>query len=194
MIRLPRITRVFGFDADTKTFAASIPQRFRHGEGTLIHQGRNELRILEYRGKEYVVKSFHRPNLLNRFVYGILRPSKAKRSYRNARLLLDIGVGTPTPVGYINVRRGLLFDRSYYVSEVSVCPYRYEELFSGRIRNDEAVLRAVARTTATLHRHGLAHKDYGRGNILFQDKPADICIDIVDLNRMFRGKIGMKAG
>ena len=76
-------------------FIVSIPERFQRNEGTVIHQGRNELRKMEYNGKEYVIKSFHSPHLINRFVYGIFRPSKAKRSYDHAEMLLKIGVGTP---------------------------------------------------------------------------------------------------
>lgn len=87
-------------------FIVSIPERFQRNEGTVIHQGRNELRKMEYNGKEYVIKSFHSPHLINRFVYGIFRPSKAKRSYDHAEMLLKIGVGTPQPVGYMNIRSG----------------------------------------------------------------------------------------
>lgn len=85
-------------------FIVSIPERFQRNEGTVIHQGRNELRKMEYNGKEYVIKSFHSPHLINRFVYGIFRPSKAKRSYDHAEMLLKIGVDTPQPVGYMNIR------------------------------------------------------------------------------------------
>ena len=111
---------------DVEGFLASLPERFLRQEGTVIHKGRNELRRMSYGGKEFVVKSFHRPNIINRFVYGIFRPSKAKRSYNNALLYQQIGVGTPCPVGYLNVRSGGLFDRSYYVTLASDCPYTYE--------------------------------------------------------------------
>ena len=111
-------------------FIVSIPERFQRNEGTVIHQGRNELRKMEYNGKEYVIKSFHSPHLINRFVYGIFRPSKAKRSYDHAEMLLKIGVGTPQPVGYMNIRSGLLFDKSYYISLLSTCPYIYDNLFT----------------------------------------------------------------
>ena len=76
-----------------------------------------------------VVKSFRTPNIINRWVYGVFRPSKAKRSFEHAQMLLDIGVGTPRPVGYLNIRKGLMFDRSYYVTYASECPHTYEELF-----------------------------------------------------------------
>lgn len=177
-----------------RDFVASLPERFRRNEGTVIHKGRNELRKIEYDGQFYVVKSFHRPNLINRFVYGIFRPSKAKRSYDHAGMYLEIGVGTPLPVGYLNVRKGLLFDRSYYVSCLSTCPYVYNDLFRQKFEYEEEVLREIGRTTAVLHEHGYAHKDYGRENILFRKLSEGIKLEIVDLNRMYIGPIGLKAG
>mgnify|MGYP000523804558 CR=1 FL=1 len=77
----------------------------------------------------------------------------------------EIGVGTPAPVGYLNVRKGLLFDRSYYVTLASTCPYVYNDLFYQHFDYADEVVRTVGRVTAVLHEHGYAHKDYGRGNI-----------------------------
>ena len=179
---------------ELRDFILSLPERFERNEGVVIHKGRNELRKMKYNGREYVVKSFHRPNFINRFVYGIFRPSKAKRSYDHADMYLKIGVGTPRPVGYLNVRSGLLFDRSYYVSCLSTCPYVYNDLFKQKFEYEEEVLREIGRVTAILHEHGYAHKDYGRENILFQKVPGGIKLEIVVLNRMFIGTIGMKAG
>lgn len=130
-------------------FIVSIPERFQRNEGTVIHQGRNELRKMEYNGKEYVIKSFHSPHLINRFVYGIFRPSKAKRSYDHAEMLLKIGVGTPQPVGYMNIRSGLLFDKSYYISLLSTCPYIYDNLFTQQFDYAEEVFRAIGKVTAS---------------------------------------------
>lgn len=179
---------------ELKDFVASVPERFERNEGVIIHKGRNELRKMEYKGQQYIVKSFRSPNIINRFVYGIFRPSKAKRSYEHAELYMKIGVGTPQPVGYLNVRCGFLFDRSYYVSCLSTCPYVYNDLFMQKFDYAEEVLRAIGRVTATLHEHGYAHKDYGRENILFQKTDEGIKLEIVDLNRMYIGPIDMKTG
>ena len=179
---------------DLRDFMLSIPERFEAGEGIVVYKGRNELRRMSCGGHDLVVKSFHRPNVINRFVYGVFRPSKAKRSYEHACMYLAIGVGTPFPVGYLNVRRGMLFDRSYYVSLASTCPYVYNDLFYRHFDYADEVVRAVGRVTAALHEHGYAHKDYGRGNILFQKTEDGVKIEIVDLNRMYIGPIGMKKG
>ena len=180
--------------AELKDFMFSLPERFSQGEGTLIHDGRNQLRRITWQGTDYVVKSFRRPNFINRFVYGVFRASKAKRSYEHVELLLAIGVGTPRPVGYLNIRKGLLFDRSYYVTLASTCPYRYEDLFHREFPYEDEVLRAVGHVTGILHNHGYAHKDYGRANILFEKTGQGIKLDIVDLNRMAIGPLDMRKG
>lgn len=190
----PRTIVVHPDYENLRAFVASVHERFRRNEGVVIHKGRNELRQMEYGGRQYIVKSFCRPHIINRFVYGIFRASKAKRSYDYAEIYQKIGVGTPQPVGYLNVRRGLLFDRSYYISCLSTCPYVYADLFERKFEYEEEVLRAVGRTTAILHEHGYAHKDYGRENILFEKTPDGIKLEIVDLNRMHIGHISMKTG
>lgn len=130
-----------------EAFLRSLPERFARGEGEVMHQGRNEVRRLRYEGRDYVAKSFCRPHLLNRLVYGTLRGSKACRSYRHALAFLRIGVGTPTPVGYMEVRTGLLLDRSYYVSLLSPCPYTYADLYADLHNGaDGDVADAAART------------------------------------------------
>ena len=142
-----------------RDFMLSVPERFAKGEGIVIHKGRNELRKITYQGNTFVIKAFHTPNIINRWVYGVFRPSKAKRSFVHAQMFLNIGVGTPRPVGYLNIRKGLMFDRSYYVTYESPCPYTYEALFKQKFDYEDEVLRAVGATTALLHEHGYAHKD-----------------------------------
>ena len=39
-------------------FILSLPERFEKNEGIVIHKGRNELRKMEYGGREYVVTVF----------------------------------------------------------------------------------------------------------------------------------------
>lgn len=183
--------------ADLAPFMRSLPERMKRGEGTVIHKGRNELRIMTCGTRELVVKAFRRPHIINRFVYGTLRPSKAKRSYDNALRLLALGIGTPQPVGYYNVRGrlGLTFDLSYYVTLRSTCTHRYEELFEHHFDYEADVLRAVGRLTARLHENGLAHKDYGRANILFERRDdGSIALELVDLNRMAVGPLDVRAG
>lgn len=176
------------------SFFCTIPERFERGEGTVIYKGRNELRTMTYGGQTFVVKSFHKPNIINKFVYGTFRKSKAERSYDHARYLRAIEIGTPRPVGYINIRKGILFDRSYYVTLKSECTHLYQDLFTQHFDYADEVLRAIGHVTAALHESGCSHKDYGRANIMFQNVNGKIKIDLVDLNRMRFGDLDLKQG
>lgn len=166
-------------------FVRSLPRSFRYGRGRLIHDGRNQLREITFGGRTYVVKSFRTPHFINRLVYGLFRPSKARRSFDYARLLHNIGIGSPAPVGWLTVRHGLLFTESYYVSEQSVCPHTYADLIGGTFPGWEPVCRAIARITAQLHEQGIIHRDYSRGNILFRlEADGSVRVELVDLNRL----------
>ncbi|MGN1256034.1 MAG: hypothetical protein ACI4UA_02600 [Bacteroidaceae bacterium] len=185
---------------DMLQFMYSLPQAFARGEGTLIHDGRNQLRILEYEGREYVVKSYQVPIFFNRLVYGLLRSSKAERALLKADHLIEIGIGSPLPVGFINIRSGLLFTHSYMVTVRSSCPYRYDMLLTHSFDCLEQVCREVGRCTAIMHEHGMYNMDYSRGNILFDVEPrplekdgryvdvtqenVQVRLEMVDLNRI----------
>lgn len=173
--------------AGLEYFVRTLPVHFRNGDGHAIHLGRNVLREFEVGGAEYVVKSFRKPNIINRVVYGLFRSSKAQRSCENAALLLRHGIGTPEPVAWMTERNGPLFTRSYYVCRKSECPHTYVDLIGGGFPGQDEYLRAIARTTAALHELGLLHKDYSRGNILF-GRAADgsVRVEIVDLNRIYK--------
>lgn len=175
-------------------FMQSLPTLFSRQEGEIIYKGRNELRRMSVNGTSVVVKSFRKPNFINRFVYGLIRPSKARRSYENALRFLDAGVGTPFPIAYMEVRHGSRFDKSYYVTLASECPFVYNDLFYKEFYYADEVLTAVGETAARLHEHGYAHKDFGRGNILFMKTDSGVKIEVVDLNRLYIGKIDIRLG
>ena len=181
--------------ADVEPFVKTLPERFEAGEGVIIYDGRNQLRKMEYAGRQFVVKSFVRPNIINRVAYGIVRGSKAKRSFLYAQAFQRMGIGTPCPVAYLDQRNGLLLDRSYYVSLLSECPYRYADLMEHPVEPMESVLRAIGRLTADIHSHGFALKDYSRGNILFRLlSDGGVALEVIDLNRMYKGHVGLVRG
>lgn len=175
------------------SFMQVLPVLFEN-EGTTIYKGRNELKLFKREGRELIVKSYQLPHLINRIAYNSFRASKARRSYRYAEMLRQIGVGTPQPVGFYSTGTWLLFGSSYFVSLKSECPYTYRDFATHIFEHKEEILRAIARTTATLHEHGILHKDYSAGNILFTDEADDIKVEIIDLNRMRFGKVNMEEG
>lgn len=179
---------------ELQEFMVRLPEIF-HQEGECIYKGRNELRLFREKGYELVVKSYKRPNIVNRIAYGFLRSSKAERAYLYGLKLQESGFGTPQPIGFITCRKNLLFDKSFSVSLRSTCPYTYRDFNKQSFIRQDEILETIALYTARLHTMGFLHQDYSGGNILFNDNEESIHIEIVDLNRMvFHKKIGFKAG
>lgn len=183
--------------ASMDEFVASLPQLFERGEGEVIYDGRNQLRRFNVEGRSLIVKSFRTPNFVNRIAYGWLRSSKAQRSFEYAARLRCIGIGSPTPVGWLTERRGFLFGRSYYACLESTLPYTYKDIMAGTLAPDleRRALEAIGLTTARLHNAGMLHKDYSRGNILFGPAAdGSISVEIIDLNRIRFGTVSLEAG
>lgn len=180
--------------ADFEYFVKTLPIHFCNEDGRIVHNGRNVLREFDFNGKTVVVKSFCKPNFINRIAYGLFRSSKAQRSYEYADLLLGKGIGSPEPVAYMTERCGLLFTRSYYVSMKSECEYTYTDLVKGKFENEQRILEAIAHTTAKLHNNGMIHRDYSRGNILFHETQNGVNIEIIDLNRIRFHEISLEEG
>lgn len=174
-------------------FIRSLPEVFNR-EGTVLYKGRNELRQYRIAGYDLVVKSFKRPHLINRIVYGFLRPSKAERSYQYALKLLKTGFKTPQPVGFVTCRKGICFEKSYYISLKSTCSFTYKDFNHRSFQRQDEILKAIALFTARLHESGFLHKDYSAGNILFDDTTEKIPIEIIDLNRIVFRKVNMEDG
>lgn len=183
-----------GFEAQ-KEFIASLPERFERGEGKIIYNGRNQLREFTNNGVTMVVKSFCLPKFINRIAYGFLRSSKAQRSCEYAQLLLEKGIATPAPIGYVTERKGLLFGRSYYASVKSDYTHNFYDAVQPGVANRDKYLVAVAETTARLHECGFLHKDYSAGNILLRElADGTVRVEIIDLNRIRFRKISLEEG
>ena len=172
----------------------ALPAYFKYNAGTLLHRQRNELRELTFQGLRVVAKSYQTPNLINRIVYGLLRPSKAKRSFNYANKLRSLGIHSPEPVAYFTEHCFLLFSQSYYVCLKSSLNHSYADLINADFPDSEPILRAIARTAAKLHDAGMIHKDFSRGNILFDTTPKGISVEIIDLNRIRFHKPGIEEG
>lgn len=166
-------------------------------KGEILYSKRNEIRIFEYKGERYAVKSFRIPNIISRIIYSFFRQSKAERSFRYAKRVSELGVNTPNPVGYIEETRLGLLRKSYYV-----CLYQpYNETLGEIINSNKAhkneILKAfVDFTYNKLHKKGIYHKDYSGGNILIEKLEGNqYRFSIIDLNRIsFKKRISARKG
>ena len=151
----------------------SIVGEFRDWDkGTVIHFGRNELR--EQDG--FVIKQFAKPSFLKALIYGWFVKSKARRSYEYALHLLSLGIATPEPVAYKEVRVCGLLRESYYVSRKSSCPHSLQEPTLPM-----SAMEPIGRFIAKMHYAGVLHRDLSPGNILFDDNGM---VEVIDLNRI----------
>ncbi len=170
-----------------RPFLEEIPSMCRRKEGQLIHDSRNQLRILHHGDEAFVVKCFALPSLPNRLIYAIFRQSKAERSFRYASLLNQRGFGSPQPVAFAEQKMmGLWLTHSYYVSLLSRLPYTFDSLTDGTIAEDEQppYLEAVGRFTGRFHNANMIHKDYNGGNLLLGTEQGEARVELVDLNRI----------
>ena len=178
--------------AHLSAFVYHLPTRFKT-DGEYIYKGRNQLKRFDIQGCKVIVKSYRLPIFINRLIYGLLRPSKAERSYDYALRFLAAGIGTPHPVGFIAERQHGLMGQSYFVCLESSCNYLYKDFAQHTFQHQEAILEAIGRTTAQMHEAQFLHKDYSAGNILFRDE-LPVPIEIIDLNRMRFHKISQREG
>lgn len=156
------------------------------GHGTMIHDGRNTVRLFEIDGQRLAVKRYGHISLLNRLLYGFLRKSKAERAYRHAIRLRQLGVGTPEEVAFLEVRRHCLLDTCYFVARYS--DYKpLQPVTELDIQRPEvaAVLDALADFLFRMHNAGVLHKDLNIGNILYRgDRCSGYAFQVIDTNRM----------
>ncbi|MDD2653093.1 MAG: hypothetical protein PHX44_08605 [Sulfurimonas sp.] len=166
-------------------FLKNIQNHFIHSN-TSIHKARNEIKIIDFEGKELVVKSFKIPNIINKVVYTFFRDSKAKKSYENSVKIIDF---VPKPVGFVEFKKFGLLDESYYISEKFDYDFTIREpLLDKEFSKKDALFKAFAAFTFKLHENSILHLDYSPGNILIKKENEGYIFKIVDINRMeFRG-------
>lgn len=152
--------------------------------GEIVYDARNQIRFITAPdGTEVCVKRYHKPALLNRFVYSFFRQPKARRAYENAVELLKRGIGTPEPVAYI-LCGGTLLQESYLVTLRSPLRHTFYEFRNGIVAGKEELIRAFARFSARVHEAGVLHLDYSPGNILYDQDRQDYRFQLVDINRL----------
>jgi len=168
-----------------KPFIETLHQDFSK-KGTSIYKGRNEIRVFEYEGLKLNVKSFKIPHFINKVAYAYLRGSKATHSFEYAIKIRDCGAETPEPVACVELWKGGLFNCSYYVSLHHQYDFTIRDLIGFDFPDKENILKQFAVFTyEKLHKNGIHHLDYSRGNILIQKREnQQYDFSIVDINRM----------
>jgi len=136
-------------------------------------------------GKVVNVKSFRRPNLVNRIVYKFFRQPKASRSFQYSRQLLDYGIKVPQPIAFFENFNSYSITESYYISEQIYPDIHFLKLLlsPGDPRYDD-VVRHFAGLAYRMHENGIEFKDFSPGNVLVMVRENGYDFYLVDLNRM----------
>ncbi|MGB1211157.1 MAG: lipopolysaccharide kinase InaA family protein [Lacinutrix venerupis] len=180
------------YQMHTKALDSLIENYKTQGEA-FGNQDRNSLRLFKLEDKTLNVKSFKKPNLVNKVVYKFFRKSKAQRSFEYANKLKALSVGTPDPVAFYEKKDGLFFGESYYISEQLNDDITYRELTTDfTIPNYEAILRAFTKFTFNLHEKGINFLDHSPGNTLIKFNNGNYKFYLVDLNRMIFENMSLK--
>ncbi len=152
------------------------------GSAESIHKARNELRIVTLKGQRYILKAFKVPGFPANAIYGVLRDSKAYKSYHNSILLKDYA---PRPVAYMEKKQGCLLQQSFYLSEAFDYDFTIREpLLDADFPDRDFILRGFARFSLKLHNDGFFHRDYSPGNILIRREGDGFIFKVVDVNRL----------
>jgi hypothetical protein len=146
---------------------------------------RNKIKAINLNDKPLCIKSFKRPNVINRIAYTFFRKSKAERSYNFAHRLLSLGIGTPEPIAFFEFKKYGLINKSFYISEQLDSDLTYRDLTKNFDYPDyENILRAFTRFTNELHNKGVLFLDHSPGNTLIKKVGNQYHFFLVDLNRM----------
>ena len=147
-------------------FANQIPACF-DSEGTLLYRKRNVVKLYEAEGVQVVVKRYMVPMFHQRVDYTFIRPSKAKRAYLFALRLLEMGIETPTPIAYIEVKRYGLFRQGYFLSTYTTHRSLKESI--DQLHPGNALFESYVRFLVEMHDKGFLHGDQNLSNILWYE-------------------------
>ena len=151
---------------------------------------RNSIKLFDLNGEKLNIKAFKIPNIVNQIAYKFFRKSKAQRSFEYGEKLLELGIGTPKPVAYVEFTTPFLFKKSFYVSKQLECDLTYRELVRDFDYPDfDNILRAFTRFTYRLHETGVHFLDHSPGNTLIKKNADGYDFYLVDLNRMNFGEM-----
>jgi serine/threonine protein kinase len=171
-------------DQDTEIL---LDRRNRVGVVALPQQDESKVDI--------VIKEF-RSRGVNRLKSLFLR-GKAFKSWRGAVALVERGIDTPSPVAYLEKRKDLFLDQSFFLAEriggIEEIRFLFPKFPPSELRR---LLISLSQHLSTCHKKGILHRDLSDGNILVKkDKQGEFRFYLIDTNRIrVKKRIGLLSG
>jgi hypothetical protein len=156
------------------------------GENFVIGS-RNVIKIFKLNDNTTInIKSFKKPNVINKIIYRYFRKSKGRRSFEHASKLLKMQIGTPQPIAYFEKFDFIGLKESYYACEHLENVFEFREIVQNEaFINREEIIRQFIQFTFQMHQIGVEFLDHSPGNTLIKDNNnGNYSFYLVDLNRM----------
>lgn len=168
---------------DYSAFISQIPDIF-DTEGEMIYQGRNTIKRFMYEGREWIVKRYKKPNLIQRISYTFFKKSKAERAYLFSYELQARGIDTPEGIAYIEIKKTGLLNDSFFIS-TSCNDRTVYSAWGGKEEFDTHLADCLAAFFVQMHTKGVLHGDPNLNNVLYhkEDEKGAFAFSVIDTNR-----------
>ena len=146
------------------------------------------LRDNDFPWPRQVIKQFRWRGIQN-YLASPLKKSKAIKSYLAACHLLKHGLGTPMPLGAVEVRSCGFVRENLYLTEEVKDPINLLQLLKKTPHGEDnarEVVRQLAEYVLRMHDSGLWHRDLNITNFLLQGTPGKWRLYLLDLNRAIK--------
>lgn len=150
--------------------------------GFTVHSDRNTTKKIEFNGRFFAVKSFQSPNMLQRLAYANFRKSKAQRSLEFSEKLIEAGLHSPKPIGYIVMIKRMQVHQSYYISEFHEFSHDLVPVFKDFNTHLELIEQFI-KTVVKMHDSNIYHHDLTKRNVLINPSEEQV-FSFIDNNRM----------
>ena len=167
--------------SDCEPLVLNIAKEFVQSNDVL-QEARNVIKKVSFLGKDYVVKSFKKPNFFNQLLYTYFRSSKALRSYEYS---LKIAQFVPKGIAYVECYEKGYISESFFISECFDYDFTIREVLTNPDFEDRsAIYTEFAKFAYELHEQGVLHRVFSPGNILIKRSATGYIFNIIDINRM----------
>lgn len=152
----------------------------------LVEGQRNAIKLFDLKDITLNIKSFKKPNLINKIAYRYFRKSKARRSFEFASKLMEMQIGTPNPVAFFENYDFIGLKESYYACEHLENVFEFREIVQNEaFENRDFIIRKFTQFTFEMHEKGIEFLDHSPGNTLIRkNTDGSYSFFLVDLNRM----------